>query len=206
MISTRPLLALAIVVAASAPIRFCGDDSVARCGLVDLSQDVPEFQVEYLEGLGYGPLDKMRACDIGQYYVYAPNDPNAPILFIRNKNTEESVVWIDEGGGIGLFAQNRPFLLLDDKDKDGKFDWLDYEVNLGESSGSLSVIDSNLDGQADTKYKRIAGEKTEAWLWFEGSWRPLQWLNAPEPNRILVDDVWRRYERVDGQLVLLNDE
>ena len=72
MISIRPILALAIVVAASAATQFCRDESVARCGVVDLSQDVPEFQVEVLESMGYGPLDKMRACEIGSYYVYAP--------------------------------------------------------------------------------------------------------------------------------------
>lgn len=204
--STRPILALAIIVAAWAPMRFCGDDSVARCGPVDLSQDVPAFQVEYLEGLGWGPLDKMRVCEIGAYYVYAPDNPDTPFLLVRNKNQEKNVAWIDAGGGISLFDQDRPFLLLDDKDEDGKFDWLDYEVQLDDSSGSMDVIDDNLDGQADSRFKRVAGEKTVGWLWFEGSWRPIQWLNSPEPNRILVNDEWRRYEIVDGELTLLAED
>ncbi len=206
MISIRPILALAVLVATSASTPFCRDESVARCGLVDLSQNVSEFQLEYLEGLGYGPLDKMRACEIGSYYVYASDDSDTPFLFIRNRNKEENVAWIDEGGGISLFVQDQPFLLLDDKDEDGNVDWLDYEVQSADPGSSISVIDNNLDGQADSRFKRVAGEKTAAWLWFDGSWRPIQWLNAPEPNRILVDDVWRRYERVNGQLVLLEGE
>ncbi len=205
MIPIRPLFALAIAVVASAPVRFCGDDSVARCGPVDLSRDVPEFQAEYLEGLGI-PLDKMRVCEIGSYYVYAPDDPNTPFLFVRNRNKEANVAWIDQGGGISLFMQDRPFLLLDDKDKDGKFDWLDYEVQLNDSSGSMSVIDRNLDGQADSRFKRIAGERAGAWLWFDGAWRPIQWLNSPEPNRILVDGRWSRYEVVKGELILIDDD
>ena len=124
---------------------------------------------------------------------------------VRDKNKEENTLWIDQGGGVSLFMNDRPFLLLDDKDEDGTFDWLDYEVPLADLDSSVSVIDRNLDGQADSRYHRIAGEKTKAWMWFDGAWRPLQWLNAPEPNRMLVDGVWRRYELVNGELVLLDE-
>lgn len=170
-----------------------------------MSREIPEFQAKYLEDLGFGPLDKIRVCEIGAYHVYAPDDPDTPFLLVRNRRKNQNVAWIDRGGGISLFLEDRPFLSLDDKDRDGAFDWLDYEVQLKDSSGSMSVIDRDLDGQADSRFKHVAGEKTDAWLWFDGAWRPLRWLNAPEPNRILVDDVWRRYQRVDGQLVLLDD-
>lgn len=201
---SRLIAAVAFIVAASSIFRFCNDDSVARCGFVDLSKDIPEWQAQFLEEHAYGRLDKVRVCKIGSYLIYAPDDADRPNLFVRTP--QEAVAMIDNDGLIALFEEDRPFLTVDDKDKDGKFDWLSYDVYRDGYADYLGVLDSNLDGQADSRTEHVAGQKTKAWLWFDGSWRPIRWLNAPEPNRILVDGEWKRYEKVDDVLVLLDDE
>ena len=124
----------------------------------------------------------------------------------RSRSDEGPVAWIDRNVGISLFEDDRPLLHLDDKDNDGSYDWLNYDVYNTGSSDYISVLDGDLDGQADSRTEHIKGEKPRAWLWFEGAWRPIKWLDAPNPNQILVDGVWRRYERVDGVLALMDDE
>ena len=202
--STWSIVVKLITIAASVALASCDQSAAPQCEIVDLSQTAPDWQVEYFEENGWGSLDRVQACRIGSYFVYASEGATTPHLFIRSD--EGPVAWIDRNVGISLFEDDRPLLHLDDKDNDGSYDWLNYDVYNTGSSDYISVLDGDLDGQADSRTEHIKGEKPRAWLWFEGAWRPIKWLDAPNPNQILVDGVWRRYERVDGVLALMDDE
>ena len=204
--SIRSIAAMIVTVTACAVLLSCNIEDATRCRTVDWSKlEMSEWERLGLEMMGGGPSNKFIVCKIGSYYVTAPESGSSPALFIRNE--QEVIATIAKNGNVHIFEDGRPLVDLYDRDDDGSFDWLSYEIYRDGDDGSLIVVDNNLDGQADHKYEKGTGDGRKGWLWFDGSWRPQKWFNAPEPNRILVDGVWRRHERgVEGELVLLDDE
>jgi len=70
---------------------------------------------------------------------------------------------------------------------------------------SISVYDSDFDGQADIRTIRQGQEPTQFWLWIEGAWyRKLRAANA-EGLRVAVEGGSREYAMQSGRPVFVDE-
>ena len=100
------------------------EPDAARCGIFNASTGVEDSVVESLKEQILGPLDQIRACEMGPYTFYLSGEGHH--LLIRD--AEQNRVWIEPNGDTSLFADGQPFLSVRDQDGDGNFDSLAYDV------------------------------------------------------------------------------
>ena len=113
----------------------------------------------------------------------------------------DGVVVLIEKDAITVFENDRPIVMVRNRDSTAGLDYLSYEVQMDDTW--LSVIDDDFDGQADSKY--TAGSNRQHWMWFKDMWREADLFNAPEPNRILLEGIWWNYKVIDGEISLIDE-
>jgi hypothetical protein len=174
---------------------------VARdnCLIADTTTQLTEAERAFLKFAGAGWMQEALVCDLGHYKVAVPaKNPGAQILIWTDTHR---VLFIQEG--IGLIV-NQPvpgpmnkfsIVNLQDRNNDGIYDCLSYDVLDQEGEIKVSVFDENLDGEPETKMVMVDKDNTNVYAWIEEGWRLVK------KRGITINGKWRKVKKLNDKWV-----
>jgi hypothetical protein len=148
-----------------------------------------------------------KMCRVGHFTVIgSAEEGNDTLILLRHGKlmflSQPSTNWtfvdgnLTTGGKDGVMhtivEADRPKVAVRDADNDGYFDELVYDIYFNGYRDSLSVRDSNIDGQLDVKIRASPDAATSTQFWVDGVWYRLHMEEGK--SGVIVDGVVKPVE------------
>lgn len=165
--TSRPVGFLMLLAIAAALSIACNRSE--RCSRGDMTEFMSPAMREMFAGEQYEWMRDAKVCAIGEYRVIGPAKGDDPaILIVKGRDA----VFAREKGSSMLFRNGLPFATLTEGNTPEMPSSLNYDVS--DASGNLvSVLDRDLDGQADLRIRHVTGQEPSIELWRSDRWRTL---------------------------------
>lgn len=138
------------------------------------------------KALGVSWSARAMECRVAGYLVAGPAaEPNGDLVVIKDGR---AVVNIGAANEITVVSTSGIALTVQDRDKDGEFDFVSYKTATHEGSSSIEVTDGDMDGRPDM---RLSGG--QASIDIDGHWYPLE--RHHDREGVLVGGEWRAVSR-----------
>lgn len=174
------------------------------CKTLDMTKGLGEDYNKFARLLEEDVIEKATVCQVGDFTVISPlplmSDHSVGIL-VADKDRP---LLAYNKATLSIFTGDSTFVTLGDTDKDGKYNYIHYDVRDEESGTTTVVMDNNFDGQAD--YRRLHGGKGEnAWkIFLDGSWH--EQVTRDGKAGVIIDGAFRRIRGERGMPVFADDQ
>ena len=145
-------------------------DRVSLCSRGDALASMDPQLREAIEGNEQAWMHDAKVCTVGQYQVIGPASGEDDTIFVRK---DGKFVFAKVGGSTSMFKDGIPFVDLIRAESPAQSSMLSYTI-YGPSSGSITtVMDTDLDGQADARMRSVKGQELRTEVWVEDRWRTM---------------------------------
>jgi len=144
-------------------ISGCGQPSPAY-KIVSMSEAAKQNigQSKEVSDFLYG-FDTLREYEVGSYKCYIPESGEQSLFFCSDG---DKLVFYKSKFGVSLPLNGKAQLQITDKNKDGIYDQLNFDVLDNEGNIKAIIFDHNLDGRADLRI--VLGKGVEVFV--DGRW------------------------------------
>lgn len=182
-------------------IFFCANQVFAQEVVTgDITQNLEPEMREGMKSLQPWMADA-QAVKFGPYKIYRPNDETSPKIWINGPRSEQ-LVSIDKNQVV--IGSDTGTVGTDDRDGDGLYETVTYDILGTNGKVSGTVYDWNRDGDIDMKvfFSGVKDEPAKVFVMLSGQWGQISkkdgrlWV-ATDDKDIEVKKVGLRYIPVD---------